>query len=46
MGKSTLLAILAGVLKANEGEVALGGRLLWMPQDVGMREEERPSGRC
>ena len=41
MGKSTLLAILAGVLKADEGEVALGGRLLWMPQDVGMREEEQ-----
>ena len=41
VGKSTLLAILAGVLKADEGEVALGGRLLWMPQDVGMREQEQ-----
>ena len=46
VGKSTLLAILAGVLKADEGEAALGGRLLWMPQDVGIRDRSRPSGRC
>ncbi|HEY2656468.1 MAG TPA: ATP-binding cassette domain-containing protein, partial [Solirubrobacteraceae bacterium] len=41
VGKSTLLAILAGVLEADEGEVAHGGRLLWMPQDVGVGDEKQ-----
>ena len=35
-GKSTVLKILAGELEADDGEVALGGRFLSMPQDVGM----------
>ena len=41
VGKSTLLAILAGELEADEGEAAHGGRLLWMPQDVGVRDGEQ-----
>jgi ATPase subunit of ABC transporter with duplicated ATPase domains len=35
VGKSTLLRILAGELSADEGGTTLGGRALWMPQDVG-----------
>jgi ATPase subunit of ABC transporter with duplicated ATPase domains len=35
VGKSTLLRILAGELTADAGETALGGRALYMPQDVG-----------
>ncbi|HLJ03428.1 MAG TPA: ABC-F family ATP-binding cassette domain-containing protein [Solirubrobacteraceae bacterium] len=41
VGKSTLLRILAGELSADEGEVALGGRIGYMPQDVGVADEER-----
>ena len=36
-GKSTLLQVLAGELEADEGVWALGGEVLYMPQDVGMR---------
>src|SRR5581483_650757 len=36
VGKSTLLRILAGELTAVEGEVAVGGRAAYMPQDVGV----------
>ncbi len=36
VGKSTLLAILAGELPAEEGEAVHGGRLLAMAQDVGV----------
>ena len=36
VGKSTILRILSGVLEADEGEFALGGRVLTMTQDVGM----------
>ena len=36
VGKSTLLRILAGELPATEGEATHGGRLLYMPQDVGV----------
>jgi len=35
VGKTTLLRILAGELSADEGAVSLGGRALYMPQDVG-----------
>jgi ATPase subunit of ABC transporter with duplicated ATPase domains len=35
-GKTTLLRILAGELTAETGSFALGGRALYMPQDVGM----------
>jgi len=36
VGKSTILRILSGVIEADEGEFALGGRVLTMTQDVGM----------
>ncbi len=35
-GKTTLLRVLAGELTAEAGSFALGGRALYMPQDVGM----------
>jgi ATPase subunit of ABC transporter with duplicated ATPase domains len=35
-GKTTLLRILAGELAADAGAFALGGRPLYMPQDVGL----------
>jgi ATPase subunit of ABC transporter with duplicated ATPase domains len=35
-GKTTLLRILAGELDADAGSFALGGRALYMPQDVGL----------
>jgi len=41
VGKSTLLKILAGVLTADEGEYAVGGSLGYMPQDVGVDDDER-----
>jgi ATPase subunit of ABC transporter with duplicated ATPase domains len=41
VGKSTLLRILAGVLAPDEGEYAVGGSVGYMPQDVGVDEEER-----
>jgi ATPase subunit of ABC transporter with duplicated ATPase domains len=40
VGKSTLLKILAGVLAPGEGEAAVGGRLGYMPQDVGTGDGE------
>ncbi len=36
VGKSTLLKILVGLLPADEGEAAHGGRLAYMAQDVGV----------
>jgi ATPase subunit of ABC transporter with duplicated ATPase domains len=36
VGKSTLMRILASELEAGEGEATHGGRLLYMPQDVGV----------
>src|SRR5947209_13746818 len=41
VGKSTLLKILAGVLVPDEGEAGLGGRVGYMPQDVGIDGEPR-----
>src|SRR4051794_16451722 len=41
VGKSTLLRILAGELSADEGESSVGGRLSYMPQDVGVDGEAR-----
>ncbi len=38
VGKTTLMRILAGELEATDGHVALGGRALYMAQDVGTRE--------
>jgi ATPase subunit of ABC transporter with duplicated ATPase domains len=35
VGKSTLLRIAAGELESDAGDLALGGRALYMPQDVG-----------
>jgi ATPase subunit of ABC transporter with duplicated ATPase domains len=41
VGKSTLLRILAGALTAGEGEHAVGGSVGYMPQDVGVGDDER-----
>ncbi|WP_372792163.1 ABC-F family ATP-binding cassette domain-containing protein, partial [Paraconexibacter sp.] len=41
VGKTTLLRVIAGAVEADDGEVALGGRLAMMPQDVGVGDDER-----
>jgi ATPase subunit of ABC transporter with duplicated ATPase domains len=41
VGKSTLLRILAGELSPDEGEYAVGGRVGYMAQDVGVRDGDR-----
>jgi ATPase subunit of ABC transporter with duplicated ATPase domains len=41
VGKSTLLRCLAGDAAPEDGEVDLGGRCAWMPQDVGLGGEGR-----
>jgi ATPase subunit of ABC transporter with duplicated ATPase domains len=41
VGKSTLMRILAGELTADEGEAVHGGRMLYMPQDVGVVGDEQ-----
>jgi ATPase subunit of ABC transporter with duplicated ATPase domains len=41
VGKSTLLRILAGVLRPGEGEATTGGIAAYMPQDVGVGGERR-----
>jgi ATPase subunit of ABC transporter with duplicated ATPase domains len=41
VGKSTLLRILAGALEPDAGEAAVGGRVAYMPQDVGLAGEQR-----
>ncbi len=37
-GKSTLVQVIAGLLTAEEGEISVGGRTLYMPQDVGVTD--------
>ena len=41
VGKSTLLRILAGELTPDDGEYAVGGRVGYMPQDVGVSDGSR-----
>ena len=41
VGKSTLFRVIAGDLPADEGDAAVGGRLAFMPQDVGVGDDER-----
>lgn len=41
VGKTTLLKVVAGLLPADAGDVALGGRAAMMPQDVGVTDDER-----
>ncbi|HEY2771855.1 MAG TPA: ATP-binding cassette domain-containing protein [Solirubrobacteraceae bacterium] len=41
VGKSTLLRILAGALTADDGETSNGGIVGYMPQDVGVSDEDR-----
>ncbi len=41
VGKSTLLKILGGALLPGEGEYAVGGSVGYMPQDVGVGDDER-----
>jgi ATPase subunit of ABC transporter with duplicated ATPase domains len=41
VGKSTVLRILAGELTPDEGEASVGGRLGYMPQDVGVSDDQR-----
>src|SRR3954462_6700748 len=41
VGKTTLFRVLTGELPADEGEFRVGGRLAYMPQDVGVGDDER-----
>jgi ATPase subunit of ABC transporter with duplicated ATPase domains len=41
VGKSTLFRVIAGELPVDEGEATVGGRLAYMPQDVGVGGDER-----
>src|SRR5882757_386624 len=41
VGKSTMFRVIAGELPADEGDAAVGGRLAFMPQDVGIGDDER-----
>jgi ATPase subunit of ABC transporter with duplicated ATPase domains len=41
VGKTTLFRVIAGELPADEGEAKLGGRLAYMPQDVGVGDDQR-----
>src|SRR3954466_9252657 len=41
VGKSTLFRVIAGELPADEGETRVGGRLAYMPQDVGVGGDAR-----
>ena len=41
VGKSTLFGVLTGALEADEGELSLGGVAGYMPQDVGVSDDER-----
>src|SRR5436190_9795653 len=41
VGKSTLFRVIAGELPADEGDAAVGGRLAFMPQNVGVGDDQR-----
>src|SRR3954451_6271533 len=41
VGKSTLFRVIAGELPADDGDVNVGGRLAYMPQNVGVGADER-----
>src|SRR3954451_14548113 len=41
VGKSTLFRVITGELPADDGEVKVGGRLAFMPQNVGGAADER-----
>jgi ATPase subunit of ABC transporter with duplicated ATPase domains len=41
VGKTTLFRVVAGELAADEGESKVGGRLAYMPQNVGVGADER-----
>src|SRR3954452_5646305 len=41
VGKSTLFRVLTGELPADQGEFRVGGRLAYMPQDVGVGDDQR-----
>ncbi len=41
VGKSTLLRILAAELDSDEGDVGIGGRIGYMPQDIGAHDDGR-----
>jgi ATPase subunit of ABC transporter with duplicated ATPase domains len=41
VGKSTLMAIMAGELTEDEGESTISGRVGYMPQDVGVQDDAR-----
>ena len=41
VGKSTLFRVIAGDLPADEGDANVGGRLAYMPQDVGVGDDQR-----
>jgi ATPase subunit of ABC transporter with duplicated ATPase domains len=41
VGKTTLLRILAGELRPDDGEVSVGGRFGYMPQNVGIADDVR-----
>jgi ATPase subunit of ABC transporter with duplicated ATPase domains len=38
-GKSTLMRIIVGLVRADEGEVSVAGEVLYMPQDIGYESE-------
>jgi ATPase subunit of ABC transporter with duplicated ATPase domains len=41
VGKSTLFRVLTGALPLDEGDFTIGGRLAYMPQDVGVGDDAR-----
>jgi ATPase subunit of ABC transporter with duplicated ATPase domains len=41
VGKSSLFKVLVGALPPDEGEVSVGGMVGYMPQDIGVADDER-----